>query len=262
MFADKLTMKKKPKFEFKWYSKFIPYFIILLNTLKQQHKPLILLAIVTLISFCLPNKNIFWMVLGTVLCCYTTELIIEPNKCYSLEMQNKKNTENIFCTIHVLFYYLVHMTNIITEFEDNHYTQTYYYSNQKGYNDKISNLKELIAIVKEKSTCDAVSIIKTNNRDDIKEVSNKLRHLIVMLNGIPNSLQITDIKFLVFELQEKFEDTFVEVKNQRYNLDVFFLLKKYEKILQVLNAKFYLHQGFMPSRHIYHSISFNVSEKC
>lgn len=261
MFTGRLKVKTKPKFNNKWYSKVIPYFVIWFNTLKQQHKPLALLFIITLISFYLPNKNIFWMVLGTVLCCFTTELIIEPNKCYSLELQNKKNTENIFCTVHILFYYLVHMTNVITGFEDNHYTQTYYYSFQKGYNDKISNLQELITIVKEKSTCDAVSIIKTNNQSDIEEISKKLNHLITMLNGIPNSLQIVDIKFLVFELQEYFEDTFVKVKNQHCNLDVFFLLEKYAKILQILNAKFYIHQDFLPSRHMYHSISFNTIEE-
>ncbi len=245
----------KQKYKSKWYSRVIPYLHIWVETFKQQKFSIMVLVLIALLSKCLPYENVFWMILGIVLSCTTTELIIEPNKCYNLEQQNKHNTENIFCTIHSLFYILVHLSNPITEFEDNYYNMRDYYTTEQGYSDKISDILELIKLIEEKGSSDDALKIKQNNRKDIESLKLMLEHIITLLNGVPSNLQITKIKYNVYQMQEFLVGSFVEIRYGSSISDITHLLKQYTEILNILNNKFFIHQGFMPSRHWYYTVS-------
>lgn len=257
---NKITVYAKQKFNFKWYSKCVPYIYIWLETFKQQKFPILILVMIALLSKCLPYENVFWMILGIVLSCITTELIIEPNKCYNLEQQNKHNTENIFCTIHSIFYILVHLTNSITGLEDNHYNMRDYYINKQGYYNKISDILEHIKLIEEKGSSDDALKIKQNNKKDIEALKLLLEHIITLLNGLPSNLQITKIKYTIYQMQEFLIGSFVEIRYGSSISDLTHLFKQYVEILNILNNNFFIHQGFMPSRHWYYTISLKADK--
>ena len=256
MQTGKLIVHHKEKFKFKWYSRFIPFGALWIKILKQNLYSLIFLAFIATIAYFLPEKSVFWMILGIVTSCFTTILLIEPFKWYNKEIQNKDITENIFCTIHELFYILVHMTNPITGYEDNHYTERDYYTSVKGYNNKIEDLTELIELVKEKSSCELIKNIKNEKRHDIENIIQKLEYVKSLLNLASNDLQIALVKFLIFKMIEFFKDNFVEIKNGYWKCEATFLLEQYYKIIKILNSRFFLHMGFIPPRYRYVSITY------